>query len=177
MTFTLIADLTYAFPSSLWALALASLRHYCLRGGIIDVTWQLSCRSTSGRLSVADCRYTAAVIREVGFGGGRALSPLVFVFVVDELLCKLQTAGIGTVVQTADGPSIWAGAALGADDIALLACSRTELAAMFDIVFMWVWATVAPPVPRLVRQSEAGDEWATPARVRGVAAQNQAVPA
>ena len=37
MTFTLLADLTRAFPSALRTLALARLRHYGLRGGTIDV--------------------------------------------------------------------------------------------------------------------------------------------
>ena len=45
--------------------------------------------------------------------------------------------GPGTVVPTAGGPGIWAGAALLADDLALLARSLTELAAMFAIALMW----------------------------------------
>ena len=56
------------------------------------------CKRTAERLNVADGLYTAAILREVGIGEGHVLSPLLFVFVIDEWLCELRASGIGASI-------------------------------------------------------------------------------
>ena len=80
------------------------------------------------------------MVRKIGFDEGRVLSPLLFVFVIDELMCELRDSGLGARVDgPGGGPSVWAGAAMLTDDLALMANDDAELRSMFTIVLRWAW--------------------------------------
>mmetsp|Transcript_21432 Transcript_21432/g.72624 ORF Transcript_21432/g.72624 Transcript_21432/m.72624 type:complete len:174 (-) Transcript_21432:978-1499(-) len=154
-TCVLFVDFTTAFPTTLRTLALTRFRELGLRGGIIGTLWRLSCQSTGERLSVAPGLFTDSVDRQIGFGEGRVLSSLLFVFVIDELLVELRASGHGVQVAPSDGgPAVWAGAAMLTDDLALLARDETDLHAMFSIVLHWSWRRrfiISYPKTHLVR--------------------------
>ena len=64
-----------------------------------------------------------------------ASSPLLFIFVIDELLCELRDSGLGVRAEDlGGGPSVWAGAAMMTGDLALMAKDDANLSAMFEVV-------------------------------------------
>ena len=78
-THVLFVDFTRAFPTTLRAFALTRLCRLGHRGGIVSAMWRLACSSTSERPNAAPGLFTDAAVREIGFGEGRILSPLLSV--------------------------------------------------------------------------------------------------
>ena len=136
----LFVDFACAPPVTLRTLVLTRLRRLGLRGGIVSAMWRSAYRSTSKCLNVAPGLSTNAIVRKIGFGEGRVLSPVLFVFVIDELLCELRDSGLGARAEApGSGPSVWAGAAMLTDDLALMVKDDAEPRAMFEIVLHRGW--------------------------------------
>ena len=67
-----------------------------------------------------------------GVKQGAILSPLLYSLFVNELLVTLEQSGLGVKIG-----SVYCGALMYADDLALIASSAQELQAMMDIVFQY----------------------------------------
>ena len=136
-SYLLIADVAGAFPLTSRPLLWELLRRKGISGALLRVLQTLF-DTNRVRLGLGGSHYTPAVDRDTGVAEGRVLSPLLFAFMVDELLEEVRAHGLGVSVGP-PGEAAWCGGSMYMDDIGLLLDSPRDLRRATDVIRTWCW--------------------------------------